>query len=126
MAKVTTFNGTNGTADGMTKYRFSGSPTDQFEHRGEVGEMRVMRVTVECVAEGYDQVSDGIRHQTKWKVVNAEIGETVERPAGDPELPYEGDDDSADGGSYGDYTGGETAASDGGSNVVTAQFSDNN
>ncbi|MGW4718310.1 DUF7171 family protein [Nocardia sp. NPDC004260] len=133
MAKVTTFNGTKGTAEGFSRYFFRGSPTDQFEHRPEVGEVRVMSVTVECVASGFDQISDGIRHKSSWKVVNATLGEAVERPAGDPELPYEGDDDSADGSSYGDYTGGEVAEADAdadadadaGSNVVTAHFSDN-
>lgn len=108
MVKVTTFNGTNGTSDGMTKYRFSGSPTDQFEHRGQVGEVRVMQVTVECTAEGYDQVSDGVRHQTKWRVLEATLGAVVERPDVEPELPFDGE--ASDGETYGDYTGDEDQA----------------
>lgn len=110
MAKVTTFNGTNGTSDGMTKYRFSGSPTDQFEHRGQVGEVRVMQVTVECTAEGYDQVSDGVRHQTKWRVLEAALGAVVERPDVEPELPFEGE--ASDGENYGDYTDEDQADAD--------------
>ncbi|MGY4103456.1 DUF7171 family protein [Nocardia sp. R16R-3T] len=99
MAKVTNHNGDNhSTAEGFTKYRFSGSPTDQFEHRGEVGEIRRMSVTVECVAEGYDAINDGVRHQTKWKVTDATLGEPVERPT-DPQLDF-GDSDGED---YGDY-----------------------
>lgn len=126
MPKVVTFNGTNGTSDGMTKYRFSGSPTDQFEHRGQVGEVRVMQVTVECTAEGYDQVSDGVRHQTKWRVLEATLGAAVERPDVEPELPFAGEDeDQAD---YGDYTGEEdqAAAADSGGASVTEIFSDAN
>lgn len=110
MAKVTTFNGSNGTSDGMTKYRFSGSPTDQFEHRAHVGEVRTMSVTVECTAEGYDQVSDGVRHQTKWRVLEATLGTLVERPKVEPELPFDSEDE--DDTSYGDYTGEESQADD--------------
>lgn len=130
MARVTAHNGdTHGTADGFTKYRFSGSPTDQFEHRGEVGELRTMTITVECVAEGFDQVNDGVRHQTKWKVLNATLGASVERPA-DPQLDF-GDSDGEKSGEYGDYTDNQ-AEPDAGeqadeepSNVVTPQFSSN-
>lgn len=101
MAKVTNHNGDkHSTADGFTKYRFSGSPTDQFEHRGEVGEIRRMTVTVECVAEGYDAINDGVRHQTKWKVTEATLGEPVERPT-DPQLDF--DDGKGEGEDYGDY-----------------------
>ncbi|WP_282775814.1 hypothetical protein [Nocardia sp. CC201C] len=117
MAKVITHNGVKGgTAEGFTRYRFSGSPTDQFEHRGEVGELRRMTVTVECVAEGYDQINDGVRHQTKWRVLEASLGDPVERPA-DPELPFD-DEDQAEGDAYGDYS--EPDASPGG----TVAFSD--
>lgn len=123
MVKVINHNGTGGTAEGLTKYRFSGSPTDQFEHRGTVGEVRVMKVTVECVAEGYDQINDGVRHQTKWRVLEAELGTMVERPESDPELPY----DDEEGKSYGDYTGEDQADTDGEEpdpdNVISPQFS---
>lgn len=126
MAKVINHNGTGGTATGMTKFRFSGSPTDQFEHRAKVGEVRVMHVTVECTAEGYDAINDGVRHQTKWRVLEATLGEPVERP-GDPELPlYDHDED---GQTYGDYTGEEDQADDEPSDdepagTVTQIFSD--
>lgn len=120
MAKVIAHNGvTGGTADGFTKYRFSGSPTDQFEHRGEVGEVRSMSVTVECVAEGYDQVADGVRHQTKWRVTNATLGDPVERPA-DPQLSFDEDDQGAQYGDYSATEAGEVAGVE--SNVVP--FSD--
>lgn len=128
MPKVITFNGTNGTSDGMTKYRFSGSPTDQFEHRGQVGEVRVMQVTVECTAEGYDAVSDGVRHQTKWRVLEASLGAVVERPDVEPELPFAGEDQDEDRADYGDYTGEEDQAdaADGDGASVTNMFSDAN
>nr|WTA71291.1 hypothetical protein OHB51_35440 [Micromonospora sp. NBC_00855] len=130
MAKVTTFNGSHGTSDGMTKYRFSGSPTDQFEHRASVGEVRTMQVTVECTAEGFDAVTDGVRHQTKWRVLEAHLGTLVERPDIEPVLPFDGEDgeDSEDP-SYGDYTDegqadGEDPGDDGDGAVVTKIFSD--
>lgn len=127
MAKVTSFNGSHGTSDGMTKYRFSGSPTDQFEHRASVGEVRTMQVTVECTAEGFDAVTDGVRHQTKWRVLEAHLGALVERPDVEPELPFEGDAGEAEG--YGDYTDegqadGEDPGEDGDGAVVTKIFSD--
>ncbi|MRH86037.1 hypothetical protein GFY24_00910 [Nocardia sp. SYP-A9097] len=120
MAKVINHNGVSGgTADGFTKYRFSGSPTDQFEHRGEVGEMRQMTVQVECVAEGYDAINDGVRHQTKWRVLNATLGETIERPE-DPQLAFDGDGEDGEYGDYADAPEPEGPAAD--DNVVA--FSD--
>ncbi|MFI7527530.1 hypothetical protein [Nocardia salmonicida] len=127
MAKVTNFNGSHGTSDGMTKYRFSGSPTDQFEHRASVGEVRTMTVTVECTAEGFDAVTDGVRHQTKWRVLEAHLGALVERPDVEPELPFEGD--AGEGEGYGDYVDegqadGEDPGQEGDGAVVTKIFSD--
>lgn len=120
MTKVINHNGAPaGTADGFTKYRFSGSPTDQFEHRGVVGEMRQMTVQVECVAEGYDQVNDGVRHQTKWRVLNATLGAAVERPT-DPQLEFP--EDGTEGQDYGDYS--DDAPAEQPANVVPVSFSD--
>jgi hypothetical protein len=103
--------GDKGTVDGMAKYSFSGSPTDQFEHIAEVNERRVMTVTVECRASGKETVSDGERTHVKWKVVNAELGKKVAAPAPDPQLDYE-DGDQGDGESYGDYQPDEPAKDD--------------
>ncbi|MFE2995044.1 hypothetical protein ACFXG4_08535 [Nocardia sp. NPDC059246] len=130
MAKVTRHNGTKGTAEGFTRYNFLGMPTDQFEHRPEIGEIRSMSVTVECTGSGYEQIAEGVRHKTKWKVTNATLGETIERPR-DPELPFEDEDedDSATpgeartGAEYGDYTA--PAEAEGGNVVSFSDRSDN-
>ncbi|GGG04375.1 hypothetical protein GCM10007304_18110 [Rhodococcoides trifolii] len=93
-------NGDKSTVDGMAKYSFSGSPTDQFEHIAEVNEMRTMTITVICRASGKETIEDGERTHVKWRVVNAELGKSVDKPAADPELDYDGEG----GGEYGDYT----------------------
>lgn len=128
MTIVRNHNGTNDTAEGMTHYRFSGTPTDQYEHRFEIGEQRVMKVVVMCVGSGEDQISDGVRHLTKLRVVNAEIGE-LHKPATDhPEFDFneDGDGDSAAAGTdYGDYPADSDTTETEPSNVVTAEFSDN-
>lgn len=104
MARVTNHNGDNhSTAEGFTKFSFRGSPPEQFEHRPEVGEIRTMSVTVECVASGYEQIQEGVRHKTAWRVTNATLGEAIERPA-DPSL-FDGDDEDGanSAADYGDY-----------------------
>lgn len=124
MAKVTTHNGATGTtASGMSKYRFAGSPTDQFEHIPAVGECRTMKVTVECVAVGDELVVDGTRHVTKWRVLEAEPGTMAKRPDNDdPQLPYDPQpDDSGPRPEYGDYAEPDPDEDDEGN--VTPMFS---
>lgn len=85
-AKVKKSNGEKGTAEGFTKFYFSGTPPEQFEHKPEVGEQRTMTVVVECKHSGNEGTDKGVVHQTKWKVVNAEIGSLKPRQE-DPALP---------------------------------------
>ncbi|OZC59237.1 hypothetical protein CH276_22580 [Rhodococcus sp. 06-470-2] len=101
MATVKNFNGTpDGQSDTMVKYSFSGSPTTLYEHVPEPGERRTMTIVVECTLSGTDIVKDGERAIARFKVVDAELGKPVVKPASDdPELPYESGANAA----YGDY-----------------------
>lgn len=108
MAKVINMKQPGTTAEGFTKYRFSGTPTDQFEHRPEVGEYRTLTVVVECVGEGYDLIADGKRHITKWRVLEATLGKRVDRSADEPELPYDNHDDDYGDGDVPSFSDGES------------------
>ncbi|KXP00863.1 hypothetical protein [Tsukamurella pseudospumae] len=75
------------TAAGFSRYQFSGKPGDQFEYTPEIGEKRVMTVTVECTAhEEKATANEGIQKIVKLKVVEAEVGSLAAKAPTDPTL----------------------------------------
>lgn len=103
-------NGDKGTTEGMALYRFTGTPTTQYEHIPEPGERRTMTITVERSAVIEDEIKDGERTIVRWKVIEAELGKPVTKSSAsdEPELDY----DSGANAAYGDYGVGQPAPAD--------------
>lgn len=73
--KVKPQNGTEpGANSDQVKYKFSGSPTDLFDHTPVAGEVRVMTITVQCTSSGDELIKDGKRHVANWAVRECILG----------------------------------------------------
>lgn len=82
MSTVHTGNGTEpGTDSDMVRYNFSGSPNGLYEHMPEVGEHRVMTVTVECTSAGHKKNRDGSYPAATWALRELTLGREVDPPS---------------------------------------------
>lgn len=71
--QVNTVDGASEGAGG-SKWKFAGSPEDLFEHHPQVGEIRVLQVTVECTSVGTEQLASGTRDFAKFAVRETTVG----------------------------------------------------
>lgn len=107
--QVNTVDGASEGAGG-SKWKFAGSPEDLFEHHPQVGEIRVLQVTVECTSVGTEQLASGTRDFAKFAVRETTVGNvgTLKgRKGPDGEIPGQTSiDDELDGeprAEFGDY-----------------------